>query len=67
MRPDSVEVSWDARKRQWLVRIQVGEEVTSRHNDAPQNSDDQALRSAAQTITKDEGYEPDPSRITIRR
>ena len=67
MRPDSVEVSWDARKRQWLVRIQVGEEVTSRHCDAPQNSDDQALRSAAQTMAKDEGYEPDPSRITIRR
>jgi hypothetical protein len=67
MRADSVEVSWDAGKSKWLVRIQNGEEVIRRHCNLPKNADEQALRSAAQQTVKDEGYEPDPSQISIRR
>ncbi|HEV2492843.1 MAG TPA: hypothetical protein VG204_07185 [Terriglobia bacterium] len=67
MRPDSLEVSWDKDKRKWLVRIQTGEEVTRRHWDAPQNADDQTLRSAVKAIVEDEGYEPDLAQMTVRR
>jgi hypothetical protein len=67
MRADHVEVSWDAAKSKWLIRIESGEEVIRRHCDAPKNADDQILRSAAQKTVEDEGYEADPSQISFRR
>jgi hypothetical protein len=67
MRADLVEVSWDAEKKKWLVRIQAGDEVIRRHSDAPKDADEQALRSAAQKVMRDEGYEPTPAQMTIRR
>lgn len=67
MRADSVEVSWDEDKNKWLVRIQAGDEVIRRHSDAPKNADEPALRSAAQNVIRDEGYDPNPAEITIRR
>jgi hypothetical protein len=35
MRADRVELSWDAVKPNWLLRIEVGEEVIRRHCVAP--------------------------------
>ncbi len=67
MRADTVEVSWDAAKSKWLVRIQAGEEVIRRHCDLAKNADEQALRAAAQQTLKDEGYEPNAAVITVRR
>jgi hypothetical protein len=67
MRPDRVEVSWDAAKSKWLIRIETGEEVIRRHCDVPKNADDQTLRSAVQKAVEDEGYEPDPASVGIRR
>jgi hypothetical protein len=67
MRADNVEVSWDAPKGQWVVRIQSGEEVIRRHSALPKNADDSALRSAAQQVTTDEGYEADAAGIAVRR
>jgi hypothetical protein len=67
MRADHVEVSWDAAKSQWLIRIEAGEEVIRRHCDAPKNASEQTLRSAAQKTVEDEGYEVDPSQISLRR
>ena len=67
MRPDRVEVVWDAAKSKWLIRIETGEEVIRRHCEAPKNADDQALRSAAQKAVEDEGYELDPTSVSIRR
>ena len=67
MRPDHVEVSWDAAKSKWLVRIETGEEVIRRHCDAPKNAEDQTLRSAVQKAVEDEGYELDLTSISIRR
>lgn len=64
MRADRVDVSWDAAKSNWLVRITSGEEVIRRHCDAPQNADEQTLRSAAQQTAKDEGYEADAISIS---
>ena len=67
MRADRVEVSWDAAKSNWLVRITSGEEVIRRHCKAPKDSDDQALRSLAQKTVQDEGYELEPALVSVRR
>ena len=67
MRADRVELSWDANKSKWLVRIQSGEEVIRRQCDVPKNADEQALRSAAQKTVQDEGYEADMAQLSIRR
>lgn len=67
MRTDRVEVSWDANKSKWLVRIQSGEEVIRRYCDLPKGADDSSLRSAAQETVKDEGYELDSATVAISR
>jgi hypothetical protein len=67
MRADRVEVSWDADKHKWLLRIQTGEEVIRRYCTVPKDADEQTLRSAAQKAVQDEGYEPAPAQVTIRR
>jgi hypothetical protein len=67
MRADRVEVSWDAAKSKWLVRIQSGEEVIRRHCNVPRNADDQTLRAAAEKTVLDEGYEAPGAAVTIRR
>ena len=67
MRADRVDVSWNAEKSNWLVRIQAGEEVIRRHCDLAKNTDEQALRAAALKTVQDEGYEIDPSNLTIQK
>jgi hypothetical protein len=67
MRADQVQVSWNADKSKWLVRIQAGEEVIQRSCHVAQNADDQALRQAVESVMRDEGYEPDLGRLTISR
>ncbi len=67
MRPDRVEISWDTAKSKWLIRIEAGEEVIRRHCDVPKNADDQTLRAAVQKTVTDEGYELDPTAVSIRR
>ena len=66
MRADRVELSWDAAKSNWLVRIEAGEEVIRRHCKAPKDADEQTLRSAAKQTVQEEGYEPDVE-LSIRR
>ena len=66
MRANQVELSWDAGKNKWLIRIQAGGEVIRRHCDIAKSADDETLRSAAQETARDEGYETDPAQITIR-
>jgi len=67
MRADQVEISWNEAKSSWQVRIVAGEEAIRRHSDLPKSVDDASLRSAAEKIVKDEGYEMDTAAITIRR
>jgi hypothetical protein len=67
MRADSVEVSWDAAKSKWVVRIQAGEEVIRRHCNLAKTADEPALRSAAEQTLKDEGYEQGTSAISVKR
>ena len=65
MRADGAEVSWDAGKSKWLVRIKSGEEVIRRYCDAPKNANETSLRSAVQKTLNDEGYEADQAQILI--
>ena len=67
MRADRAEVSWDAQKSKWVVRISVGEEVIRRHCDLPKNADQQDLRLAAEKTLHDEGYELDSAAITVQQ
>ena len=66
MRADGAEVSRDAAKSKWLVRIQTGEEVIRRHCDAPKDADEKSLRLAVEKTLNDEGYETDPARILMK-
>lgn len=67
MRADRVEVSWDADKSKWVVRIQSGEEVIRRHCDLPENAGEQDLQHAAEKTLRDEGYEADGVPISVER
>jgi hypothetical protein len=67
MRADRLELSWDAVKSNWLLRIEAGEEVIRRHCAAPKNADEQSLRLAARKTVEDEGYESDVSQMIIHR
>ena len=67
MKADRVEVSWDADKKSWLVRVEVGAEVIRRHCQYRQDVDEQTLRTAAAQTVADEGYEIDQARIAVIR
>jgi predicted kinase len=67
MRADRVELSWDAAKSTWLIRITSGEEVIRRHFQARKDADDKTLLTTAQQEVRDEGYEADPAQVTIKR
>jgi len=61
-------VDWDAHKKQWHVRVQIGEEVIKRPLDkTAQDASEEALRSKAVETAKDEGYDVDPASIAIVR
>ena len=67
MRADRVEASWDQGHKKWMVRIQVGEEVVRRYCNAQSNAEESVIRKAAIQTLQDEGYEPDPKELIIRR
>jgi hypothetical protein len=67
MRADRTEVSWDSEKSKWLVRIAIGEEVIRRYCDLPQSASESDLRAAAQKTLRDEGYEADPTAISVQQ
>ncbi len=67
MRADQVEVSWDASKSKWLVRIVNGEEVIRRYCNLPKNADEKAVAAAAQKTAQEEGYEAEASMVSVRR
>ena len=67
MRADHVEVSWDADKSNWMVRVKSGEEVIRRRCKLPKGADEQSLRSAALQVVHDEGYELDAAELVVQR
>lgn len=67
MNADRVEVSWDAEKNSWLIRVEVGAEVIRRHCKEPKSADDKILQTAAERTAADEGYLVSPANISVRR
>lgn len=67
MHADKVELSWDPGKHKWLVRIEAGSEVIRRYCNHPRDAGEEELRAAAQQTAIDDGYEVDPSRISVIR
>ena len=65
---DKAEVVWDAEKKTWRVRVQIGEEVIKRPlRGQGQDADEAALRAAALDAVKDDGYDVDPGNVTVTR
>jgi hypothetical protein len=66
LRADEAKVEWVSDKKHWHVVITVGAEVIKRTLDQqPQSAGDDALRSAAVAVAKDEGYELDRAKIGV--
>jgi hypothetical protein len=66
LRADSAEVNWDTHKKQWNVRVKVGEEVMRRPiPGTPQSAADDVLRSLAVETAQADGYEVDPAKVEI--
>jgi hypothetical protein len=65
---DSAKLHRDSGKKRWHVDIQIGAEVIKRPLlKCLEATTDQALRSGAVEIAKDEGYELDAERVSILR
>jgi hypothetical protein len=61
-------VSWDADKKRWVIRLQVGGEVIKRPGlKRGRDADDESLRSMAVQIAQDDGYQLSPAAITVSR
>ena len=61
-------VNWDAQKKQWVIRLQIGGEVIKRPAPkAARETTDDLLRSAAVKVAEDEGYHLNPSTVTVTR
>jgi hypothetical protein len=68
MRANHANVAWDADKKRWQIRIQIGAEVVKRPApDTQHDAGDEALRAAAVQTARDEGYELDPAAVLITR
>ena len=68
IRATKATVDWDPQKKQWHVRVQIGEEVIKRPLvKTAQDANEDALRSKAVETAKDEGYEVDPTTVAIVR
>jgi hypothetical protein len=70
MKADKASVIWDPDKKQWRVRIQVGEEVIKRpcsSRKISRDAADDALRTAAIETALADGSEGDPSAVAIQR
>ncbi|MGE5646335.1 MAG: hypothetical protein ACM336_11145 [Acidobacteriota bacterium] len=70
MKADKASVIWDADKKLWRVRIQMGEEVIKRPcsgRKVSRDAGDDALRAAAIETARADGYEVDPGAVAIER
>jgi hypothetical protein len=68
MKAEKATVNWDPAKKQWHVRVQIGEEVIKRAlSKTPQDAPEDVLRSRAVETAKDEGYEVNAAQVTIQR
>jgi hypothetical protein len=62
----NAEVEWNPGKKHWQVVLHIGGEVIRRQCDkTPREADDALLRDLAIRTALDEGYELDPTRVSI--
>ena len=67
MNADLVEVTWDAAKQSWQIRIEVGSEVIRRQCKVPKEADDKTLIAAAEKTASDEGYAVNQAKVSVLR
>lgn len=68
LRADSGTVGWDTNKKHWYVRVKTGEEVIKRPlPKTGQDAGEDTLRSLAVETAKADGYELDPTQVSIER
>ncbi len=68
LKAEKASVGWDAGKKQWHVRVQIGAEIIKRPLvNTPRDAAEDTLRSRAIATAQDEGYEVDPAQIAIQR
>ena len=68
MKAEKTTVQWDPAKKEWHVRVQIGEEVIKRAlSKTPRDASEDVLRSKAVETAKDEGYEVDAAQVAIQR
>jgi len=68
LKAEKASVTWDAAKKSWHVRVQIGEEVIKRPlAKTPRDASEETLRSKAVATASDEGYQVEPAQIDIQR
>ena len=68
VRATAAEVFWDAGKKAWVVRIQVGEEAVRRAcKGAKRDADEGTLRALAVQTAQDDGYDLAAAAVSVKR
>jgi len=68
VRANSAKIDCDPKDKRWHVHIHVGAEVINRPLEkCKDDAAEDVLRSEAVQTAKDEGYDLDPTKITIAR
>jgi hypothetical protein len=68
LKAEKTTVNWDSAKKEWHVRLQIGEEVIKRAlSKIPRDVSEDVLRSRAVETAKDEGYDVDAAQVAIQR
>jgi hypothetical protein len=69
LKTQNVSVDWDSKKKGWIVRIQIGEEIIRRPlgKRLPHEAEEHTLRDAAVETARDDGYDVTAESVTVAR